>query len=122
MGGHVINVRIEWTFDVATDEGESLDLHAEGERVMEALMDIEAANDCVDSCATSTDLSNHTMTFDVSAKGSTFEDAVGTAMSAIRAAVHATGADTSDFPAPIEFIAGSLRYRAGNLDAQPQLA
>jgi tRNA threonylcarbamoyladenosine modification (KEOPS) complex Pcc1 subunit len=83
---------IEWTAQVS---GPDLPTHSE--RVMEALLKEEASCAIQDS-AVSLNLADGLITLELVAEGADTSEAVAVAMSAIRAAIHAAGGSTPDWP------------------------
>ena len=82
------------------------------------LLAIEEANPAVSNSATSTDAGAGVVTFEVTATGSSDYEAVATAASAIRAAIHAIDGSTPDFPTPSDVMEG-ITFLGGHLEAEP---
>lgn len=87
MGGH-------WVFIADGDA----DLLAHGERVMEALLEQEQAAPGFADSAVSVDAEQRTMEIEATATGDDLSNAIATGQSSVRAALHAVGIGTPDWP------------------------
>lgn len=93
------------TFTVRTTTDELLtapDLHDEGKRLMEALLDLEKCNEGVADAATSTDSASGVVTIELLIEAPTPETALGSFLTVARTAIHAVGGVTAGWPAPAE--------------------
>lgn len=94
---------ISHTFSVRSSADELLtapDLHDEGKRLMEALLDLEACNPDVTDAATSTDADQGTVTVDLMVGADSLQAAVDMFLTIARTAIHAIGGVTEEWPAP----------------------
>ncbi|MFG2057858.1 hypothetical protein ACGFI9_27935 [Micromonospora sp. NPDC048930] len=93
----MIQVQISRHFDVRTADGHPLnaeELHAEGERLMDALLDLEACNDDVCDSTTATDADAGTILVELLVTADTEAAAVDKSLVLTRTAIHAIGGAT----------------------------
>ncbi|MBC9001313.1 MULTISPECIES: hypothetical protein [Micromonospora] len=93
----MIQVQIGRHFDVRTTEGRRLtaeDLHVEGERLMQALLDLEACNEDVSDAATATDATQGRVLVELLITADSEAEAVEKSLMITRTAIHAIGGAT----------------------------
>jgi hypothetical protein len=93
----MIQVQITRHFDVHTADGERLEsdeLHAEGERLMGALLDLEACNDHFCDSVTATDANRGTVLVELLVTAANETAAFEKSRTICRTAIHAIGGAT----------------------------
>jgi hypothetical protein len=90
-------VTCDWQF-LLTDVNAGADLPHQAEAVMQELLALEACQEGLSSSGVGLDLETMIVEISISAEADTYEDAVATAMSAIRSAIHAAGGSTLGWP------------------------
>nr|GID86257.1 hypothetical protein Ade03nite_51810 [Actinoplanes derwentensis] len=97
----MVELRLELSFAVGDRDGQPLPterLHAVGEQLMEALLDLEGCNDGLKDPATSSDSDLSEVTIDLLVAAASDTEAVGVALNLCRTAIHAIGASTPNWP------------------------
>ncbi len=92
-----VEVQIAREFAVRTRTGERLpaeDLHAEGARLMEALLDLEGCNDNMSSPSTASDAARRVVTAEMTIMAATEAEAVALSLTLARTAIHTIGGAT----------------------------
>lgn len=93
----MINVQIARHFDVRTADGRRLTtdrLHFEGERLMAALLDLEACNEDVCDATTATDTTESMVLVELLVTAESEAEAVDKSLMFTRTAIHAIGGAT----------------------------
>lgn len=90
-------VHCTWTLHVLSGQEPAV-IAAEVERVMDQLLDLEQTDPRLGDSGVGLALDTMTAEMTLSAEGTTLEDAVGLALSAMRTAIHAAGGFTPDWP------------------------
>ncbi|MEU8260053.1 hypothetical protein AB0C02_05460 [Micromonospora sp. NPDC048999] len=93
----MIQAQISRHFDVRSADGQPLDaedLHAEGERLMAALLDLEACNNDVSDAATASDALAGTVLVELLITAESEAAAVEKSRMIVRTAIHAIGGAT----------------------------
>ncbi|WFE26212.1 hypothetical protein O7623_23100 [Solwaraspora sp. WMMD791] len=93
----MIQVHIARQFDVRTADGRRLnadELHAEGERLMQALLDLEQCNDDFCDSVTATDADMGTVLVELLISDETETGAFDKSRTIVRTAIHAIGGHT----------------------------
>lgn len=101
----MIQVHIVHEFAVRTRSGDRLpthELHEQGERLMHALLDLEACNEDVTDAATSSEAERGLVVAELVVTADDEGAAVGKFMEVVRTAIHATGGVTRGWPAPVQ--------------------
>ncbi|MFC6019790.1 hypothetical protein ACFP2T_26725 [Plantactinospora solaniradicis] len=100
-----MQVHITHEFAVRMPEGSRLpteDLHQEGERLMEALLDLENCNEDVGDVATSSDAARGAVVAELVVTAVDEAAAVEKATTVIRSAIHTIGGSTAGWDRPSE--------------------
>lgn len=99
MTSDSITLKIEWAFSVTTGAQISDDQLVQhvGE-VMDELLSLEDAGSPIGDAALSLDTAERTVLVELAATGPTYPDAAASGLSAIRAAIHAAGGHTPEWP------------------------
>lgn len=93
----MIQVQIARHFDVHAADGRRLqaeELHAEGERLMQALLDLEKCNDDFCDSATASDADRGTVLVELLITTDSETEAIEKSLTICRTAIHAIGAAT----------------------------
>jgi hypothetical protein len=90
-----VMVHSHWVF-IAVDLGH--DLFAFCDKLMQALLDQERCDKSFSDSAVSADAGHHQIEIEANATGNTLSDAIATAQSALRSALHSLGVGTPDWP------------------------
>lgn len=93
----MIDAQVAIQFEVRTLDGRRLDadgLHAQGERLMAALLDLEKCNDDVTDSTTSTDVGRGTVLVELLIAAPTEAAAIDKAYTVSRTAIHTIGGVT----------------------------
>jgi hypothetical protein len=96
----MVELQLELRFAVRDRNGRPLPperLHTEGERLMEALLDLEKCNDNMRDSATSSDADASEVTVDLLVSADTDSKAVESALNLCRTAIHAIGGSTPNW-------------------------
>ena len=96
--GGAMTISCEWEFSIAGLHSSEL-LHAKGDRVMSALLDLESADLRLADSAVSLDTETMTMTIGLVVAGNDYQETVAHALTSIRTAIHAAGGSTPDWDA-----------------------
>lgn len=113
-----VEVQIAREFAVRTRTGERLptdDLHAEGEKLMEALLDLEQCNDNMSSPATASDATRGVVVAEMTVTAATEWQAVDLSSTLARTAIHTIGGATPGWDGP-EHSATAFEPRNLNLE------
>ena len=97
----MVELQLELSFTVGDRHGHPLPperLHAEGERLMEALLDLEKCNENLRDPATSSDSEASEVSVDLLVSADSDSQAVADALSLCRTAIHAIGGSTPTWP------------------------
>lgn len=101
----MIQVHIVHEFAVRTRSGDRLsthELHEHGERLMDALLDLEKCNEDITDAATSSEVGSGLVVAELVVTAVDEGAAVGKFMEVVRTAIHATGGVTRGWPAPAQ--------------------
>lgn len=89
-----IAIHSHWEFLADGDA----DLFAYGDKVMQALLDQERCTPEFTDSAVAADMGRHVLEIEANACGSELSDAIATVRACVRAALHAAGIGTPDWP------------------------
>lgn len=97
----MIDVHVNNVFTVSKLDGTPLpaeELHEIGDRLMEELLRLEQANECMSDSSTSTDAERNELEIDMTVSAETRGEALDLALMLCRTAAHADGAHTPNWP------------------------
>ncbi|WP_433369031.1 hypothetical protein ACQPZX_42700 [Actinoplanes sp. CA-142083] len=106
----MVELQLELVFSVRDRKGRPLppeQLHDEGARLMEALLDLEKCNDNMRDSATSSDTEAGQVTVDFLVSEESDSKAVDSALTLCRTAIHAIGGATPNWPSESSATAGT---------------
>jgi hypothetical protein len=113
---------IAHVFAVRTRDGARLsagDLHGEGTRLMDALLDLEQINDDTSDATTSSDSTQGTITAELLVWADGEVDALEKCLTVLRTAIHTIGGNTPGWPGQPVGVSQRPSYQPGSVQLLP---
>lgn len=108
-----MNINCTWRFTIVADD--VAEVPAEVDRIMQHLLELEDGQ--LHDAAIGLDLATMSVEISIAVHAESPDQGIVTAMSAIRAAVHAAGGSTPDWPMADEALRDGWQLRHGQLTA-----